>query len=251
VTEWAIQYPLPRLHRRTFAEGKRERVSRRMTEQRTPFTFTYKNYRGDIAVRNVTPISVRFGSTEWHPEPQWLLLAFDHEKQAEREFAMTDIGGAAQDARETRTGAYLLQIARAHGWPDDDGEGALEFMLRRCREVAIEDRGGLAQQPRTEGPFKDGDPIVAALIWEVDRAVKQALRDGGKYETTIRWILNEHLRGFAQTPMLPCPVCGGEAIHAIDTLKRVVIKPITEGDVVGLLLDAAEARGKSEGGDNR
>jgi hypothetical protein len=26
-------------------------------------------------------------------------------------------------------------------------------------------------------------------------------------------------------PMLPCPVCGGEAIHAIDTLKRVVIKP--------------------------
>ena len=57
-----------------------------------------------------------------------------------------------------------------------------------------------AQQPRTEGPFKDGDPIVAALIWEVDRAVKQALRDGGKYETTIRWILNEHLRGFAQAP---------------------------------------------------
>jgi len=53
-----------------------------------------------------------------------------------------------------------------------------------------------AQQPRTEGPFKDGDPIVAALIWEVDRAVKQALRDGGKYETTIRWVLNEHLRGF-------------------------------------------------------
>jgi hypothetical protein len=25
-------------------------------------------------------------------------------------------------------------------------------------------------------------------------------------------------------PMLPCPVCGGEAIHAIDTLKRVIIK---------------------------
>jgi hypothetical protein len=58
-----------------------------------------------------------------------------------------------------------------------------------------------AQQPRTEGPFKDGDPIVAALIWEVDRAVKQALRDGGKYETAIRWILNEHLRGFAQQPL--------------------------------------------------
>jgi hypothetical protein len=64
----------------------------------------------------------------------------------------------------------------------------------------IEGLRGLAQQPRTEGPFKDGD-LVAALIWEVDRAVKQALRDGGKYETTIRWILNEHLRGFAQAPV--------------------------------------------------
>lgn len=56
-----------------------------------PFVFTYKNYRGEIATRVVTPISVRFGSTEWHPEPQWLMKAFDHEKQAEREFAMMDI----------------------------------------------------------------------------------------------------------------------------------------------------------------
>ncbi len=31
--------------------------------------------------------------------------------------------------------------------------------------------------------------------------------------------------GVAQTPMLPCPVCGGEAIHAVEVLKRVVIKP--------------------------
>ena len=25
-------------------------------------------------------------------------------------------------------------------------------------------------------------------------------------------------------PMLPCPVCGGEAIHAIEILKRTVIQ---------------------------
>jgi hypothetical protein len=49
-------------------------------------------------------------------------------------------------------------------------------------------------------PFKDGDPLVTALIWEVDRAVKMAMREGGKYETTIRHILNEHLRGHAPTP---------------------------------------------------
>jgi hypothetical protein len=26
------------------------------------------------------------------------------------------------------------------------------------------------------------------------------------------------------TPQLPCPVCGGEAIHAIETLARTIIK---------------------------
>ena len=42
--------------------------------------------------------------------------------------------------REQRTGAHLLQMAKSLGWPDD-GEGALEFMLRRAREVAFEDCG--------------------------------------------------------------------------------------------------------------
>jgi hypothetical protein len=40
--------------------------------------------------------------------------------------------------KERRTGAYVLQTAKALGWKDD-GEGALEFMLRRAREVAFED----------------------------------------------------------------------------------------------------------------
>ncbi len=70
-----------------------------MTE--TPFVFTYKNHRGETATRTVSPISVRFGSTEWHPERQWLLKAFDHEKCAEREFAMADISALAQ-AQEPR-----------------------------------------------------------------------------------------------------------------------------------------------------
>jgi hypothetical protein len=42
--------------------------------------------------------------------------------------------------RERRTGAHLLKTAQSLGWPDD-GEGAQEFLLRRCREVAFEDCG--------------------------------------------------------------------------------------------------------------
>jgi hypothetical protein len=45
-----------------------------------------------------------------------------------------------QAERERRTGVHLLKEARSLGWKDD-GEGAYEFMMRRCREVAFEDCG--------------------------------------------------------------------------------------------------------------
>jgi hypothetical protein len=43
-------------------------------------------------------------------------------------------------ARFQRTGVELFRQAQSLGWKDD-GEGALEFMLRRTREVAFEDCG--------------------------------------------------------------------------------------------------------------
>jgi predicted DNA-binding transcriptional regulator YafY len=58
---------------------------------KTDVTFTYKNYRGEASVRLVRPIMVAFGSTGFHPEPQWLLHAWDINKEAERTFAMKDI----------------------------------------------------------------------------------------------------------------------------------------------------------------
>jgi len=46
------------------------------------------------------------------------------------------------DARVLRHGKHLLATARSLGW-QDDGEGALEFLMRRTREVALEDCGAL------------------------------------------------------------------------------------------------------------
>ncbi len=51
----------------------------------------YTNYRGEQAERRVIPARIWFGSTDWHPEPQWLLEAFDLDRGAERSFAMRDI----------------------------------------------------------------------------------------------------------------------------------------------------------------
>lgn len=53
--------------------------------------FTYTNWRGITAVRTIRPISVWFGSTEWHPEPQWLMHGIDLGRDELRDFAMRDM----------------------------------------------------------------------------------------------------------------------------------------------------------------
>lgn len=51
----------------------------------------YTNYRGETAFRSIIPDKIHFGTTEWHPESQWLLDALDVEKNENRTFAMKDI----------------------------------------------------------------------------------------------------------------------------------------------------------------
>ena len=51
----------------------------------------YTNWRGESAVRRILPSELFFGSSEWHPTPQWLLRAFDFDRNAERSFALVEI----------------------------------------------------------------------------------------------------------------------------------------------------------------
>lgn len=53
--------------------------------------FYYKNYRGEQGVRSVQDPKWRYGSTEYHPTPQWLIDGFDLEKQDFRSYAAKDI----------------------------------------------------------------------------------------------------------------------------------------------------------------
>lgn len=50
----------------------------------------YTNHRGERAVRRLITERLYFGTSPWHPEPQWLLDAWDCEKQANRTFALND-----------------------------------------------------------------------------------------------------------------------------------------------------------------
>lgn len=54
-------------------------------------TFQYRNWRGEVSRRRVWPVRMYWGSTKWHPDPQWLLEAWDCDKGEYRDFAMKDV----------------------------------------------------------------------------------------------------------------------------------------------------------------
>lgn len=51
----------------------------------------YTNWKGERSWRRISPRGIRFASTEFHPEPTWLLDAYDMDKEAMRAFALKDI----------------------------------------------------------------------------------------------------------------------------------------------------------------
>lgn len=59
----------------------------------TKVKIIYTNHRGIKSQRTVIPYhrGIRFGCSEWHKQPQWLMSAFDIDKAETREFAMKDI----------------------------------------------------------------------------------------------------------------------------------------------------------------
>lgn len=51
----------------------------------------YKNWKGETAVRKIIPLSVFYGSTEYHKQEQWLMKVWDLEKGDYRTYALKDI----------------------------------------------------------------------------------------------------------------------------------------------------------------
>lgn len=70
-----------------FAGGGRQRTIR----------FSYTNWRGEVGERVVRPISIEWTQTDWHPEPQWILHAFDLDRDQHRSFAMRDMKDVRND----------------------------------------------------------------------------------------------------------------------------------------------------------
>lgn len=56
-----------------------------------PTLIDYVNWKGEREPRNIIPRRIFFGSNEWHKESQYLLEAWDMDKEAMRTFALSGI----------------------------------------------------------------------------------------------------------------------------------------------------------------
>jgi predicted DNA-binding transcriptional regulator YafY len=55
------------------------------------FRFSYTNWEGKTANRTIQPVGLYWGHTSYHPEDQWILVAWDMDKKAIRHFALKDM----------------------------------------------------------------------------------------------------------------------------------------------------------------
>lgn len=51
----------------------------------------YVNWRGERSLRRIVPRRLYLGDVEWHSGTQWILDAWDVDKQALRSFALKDV----------------------------------------------------------------------------------------------------------------------------------------------------------------
>lgn len=74
---------------------KVQRLVKATTPSNTPngleVSILYTNWKNEESWRRIIPNAIFFGETEWHKEPQWILIAYDYDKQAHRSFAIKDI----------------------------------------------------------------------------------------------------------------------------------------------------------------
>jgi hypothetical protein len=76
------------------------------------FKALYRNYKGEASMREIIPIRVWFGNTQWHPEDQWMMTAFDLGKQANRDFALKDFGNINEVASTDGINQAIERVER-------------------------------------------------------------------------------------------------------------------------------------------
>lgn len=102
--------------------------------------FGYTNWKGEFGRRRVQPIRWYHGSTEWHPDPQWLMKAYDTDKKEIRVFAVKDmVFDGAQEARLAACHDALCKISLAEADSTTAASDKVRDMARLARSVIAGD----------------------------------------------------------------------------------------------------------------
>lgn len=158
-----------------------------------PIQLTYTNWRGETSERKIIPIGVWFGSTDWHPEPQWLLKAHDCEKGAQRDFALKDFGRlpAAQEQVAVKAIENMRGYEESESgtmYPSDDGDG---WILKTATIDAIRSALSPPREPApqvVEQPSKFRSPMASAMHKQVDhelRHLREAIENPDKKDWSL------------------------------------------------------------------
>lgn len=77
-----------------------------------PLEIVYTNHKKKTNPRSIIPKDVYYGTTKYHTEPQWLMVAIDVVKGEERTFAMNDmlISPNQRTIRKPKTVAEQLEF---------------------------------------------------------------------------------------------------------------------------------------------
>lgn len=134
--------------------------------------FIYKNHRGEISERTVTPQYVTFADTPYHRPAQWIMHAHDHAKGLVRNFAMRDM----RDVRPLTPkadGPEYPEITPRIGLPDYitvDRKGfPQEFFAKVMRSYA----DGYHELQQSNERYRNRDAAVQyAKSWADDKGLE-------------------------------------------------------------------------------
>jgi ribonuclease HI len=110
---------------------------------------TYRNWKNEVKECSINPIEIWFGKTEWHPNEQWFLKAFDLSKNEERDFALFDIlsvKSTSDDKKTSITTEASVKIGEVKLYTDggsrgNPGPSASAYVIQDLNGIELEAAG--------------------------------------------------------------------------------------------------------------
>lgn len=207
----------------------------------TPVTLTYTNWCGETAERTIIPKAIWYGSTEWHPEPQWMLRAIDTEKGAERDFAFKDFGApTAVEPVSVPDGWKLVpvdpteEMVTAYIHPYTENRSLIttiyQTMVAAAPPASTDLRDENERQPIL--PLTKGMPELRSSL--IARVVRQSLKNYG--HKCAESVLPECIAGEVDTalrahekawPARDCGPDGGPLLESQDNIGSAYSRAAT------------------------